>query len=116
MCIGHGLSEILILAVIDEGIVTRDSCFERRGGHRLLLIFADNFRGEFAQRVSAEKPAVGIDERRGDCPIFAFHGVRVKDGPDRPASLALRRRLDPGTDSTSQILSQIRSRNGGQTD
>src|SRR5580704_706034 len=84
---GHRLSEILVFSFVDERIVTCDRGFKRRGCHGFLLIFADNFRGEFAQRLGAEKPSVGVDKRRGNSPVFTFHGVRIEDGPDRPASL-----------------------------
>src|ERR1700722_20084685 len=87
---GQRLSKILVFSFVDERIVARDRGLKRRGRHGFLLILADNFVGEFAQRAGAEKPSVGIDKWRGNRPVFAFHGVRIEDGPYRAASLAFR--------------------------
>src|SRR4029077_20062407 len=53
-----------------------------------LLIFADNLAREFTQRAAAEEPAIGIHEGRRAGPALALRSVRIKDGPDRPASFA----------------------------
>src|SRR5215472_17694843 len=85
---GARLSEVLVFAAVDKGVVLCYRIFKRLGGHRLALMLIHDICREFGDAAAGEKISVfNIYVWRRCRPALALRRFGIEDSPDGTASV-----------------------------